>query len=259
MSQHSGDPDVAAVAALFADQRRARVLMALSDGRALPAGRLAQEAGVAASTVSNHLALLLNHGLLTATQQGRHRYYRLATPRVEKILEALAELAPQRPITSLRENTRARALRAGRTCYNHLAGQAGVRLFADMIDNGWVTGGDGRHLTGSVIDRLSAAGKGTHYRLTEHGASALSTWGVPDTVLTTTTPLRYCVDWTEQAHHLAGPLGRAITQRLLELGWIVRGTVPRSILTNDQGTKHLTQLLGDPPAPASETNPSTTP
>src|SRR5262245_47661212 len=130
-----GEPDIAAVAALFADARRARVLMALADGRALPAGRLAQEAGVAASTASNHLALLLDHGLVTATKQGRHRYYRLATPHVEKILEALAGLAPQKPITSLREHTRAHALRSGRTCYNHLAGKAGVRLFADMISS----------------------------------------------------------------------------------------------------------------------------
>ena len=44
--------------------------MALADGRALPAGRLAEEAGVAASTVSNHLAILPDHGLVTVWQQG---------------------------------------------------------------------------------------------------------------------------------------------------------------------------------------------
>lgn len=237
-----GEPDIAAVAALFADARRARVLMALADGRALPAGRLAQEAGVAASTASNHLAILLDHGLVTALKQGRHRYYRLATPGVEKILEALAELAPQRPITSLREHTRAHALRAGRTCYNHLAGRVGVRLFADLISSGWITGGNGRHDRDSDIDRLSAAGKGTQYRLTERGLAALRECGIPDTALTSG-PLRYCVDWTEQAHHLAGPLGSAITHRLLELGKITRGPVPRSIIVNDQGTESLIQLL----------------
>jgi len=74
-----GEPDLASVAAAFADPRRVRVLIALADGRALPAGRLAQEAGVSASTVSNHLSILLDHGLVTARQEGRHRYYRLTT------------------------------------------------------------------------------------------------------------------------------------------------------------------------------------
>lgn len=89
-----GDPDLAHVAVAFADPRRVRVLVALADGRALPAGRLAEEAGVAASTVSNHLAILLDHGLVTVWQQGRHRYYRLTGPDVEGVLEALARLAP---------------------------------------------------------------------------------------------------------------------------------------------------------------------
>jgi DNA-binding transcriptional ArsR family regulator len=106
-----GEPDIAHVASAFADPRRARVLMALADGRALPAGRLAEEAGVSASTVSNHLSILLDHDLVTVRQQGRHRYYRLASGEVEGVLEALARLAPRAPITSLREHTRAAALR----------------------------------------------------------------------------------------------------------------------------------------------------
>ncbi|QFU89116.1 helix-turn-helix transcriptional regulator [Amycolatopsis sp. YIM 10] len=226
-----GEPDIAAVAALFADARRARVLLALADGRALPAGRLAQEAGVAASTASNHLGILLDHGLVTVLKQGRHRYYRLATPQVEKVLEALAGLAPRKPITSLREHTRARAVRSGRTCHHHLAGQAGVRLFADLLASGWIEGGDGEH--DPALDRLSAPGRGNQYRLTTAGAGALAAHGIAERLLSTTRPVRYCVDWTEQAHHLAGPLGRAITDRLFDLGAISRGTVPRSVVIDD--------------------------
>jgi DNA-binding transcriptional ArsR family regulator len=109
-----GEPDLAHVAAAFADPRRVRVLIALADGRALPAGRLAEEAGVTASTISNHLAILLDHGLVTVRQQGRHRYYRLSGPDVEGVLEALARLAPPAPIASLRQHTRANALRTAR-------------------------------------------------------------------------------------------------------------------------------------------------
>jgi len=239
-----GDPDLAHVAVAFADPRRVRVLMALADGRALPAGRLAEEAGVAASTVSNHLAILLDHGLVTVWQQGRHRYYRLSGPDVEGVLEALARLAPRAPVTSLRQHTRANALRTARTCYRHLAGQLGVRLFRHMIDAGWVADGDGRHHPGDSLDRLAGPGKGTGYRLTADGAGALTKLGLQEAVLSTTRPLRYCVDWTEQAHHLSGPLGAAITDRLFELEWITRGTVPRSIRVTAEGEGGMAELLG---------------
>ncbi|MEU7634703.1 helix-turn-helix transcriptional regulator [Streptomyces sp. NPDC039016] len=225
----AGDPDIAHLASAFADPRRARVLMALADGRALPAGRLAEEAGVAASTASNHLAILLDHQLVTVEHQGRHRYYRLASNEVEGVLEALARLAPRTPITSLRQHTRARALRAARTCYGHLAGHLGVRLFQAMLRAGWITGGDGYHHPEIAGDRLSAPGKGTQYHLTDHGAAALTQWGLPPGVLGQRRPLRYCVDWTEQAHHLAGPLGTALTERSFELGWTTRGTIHRSV------------------------------
>lgn len=240
----SGEPDIASIASAFADTRRARVLMALADGRALPAGRLAEEAGVSASTVSNHLAVLLSHGLVTVQQQGRHRYYRLAGSEVEGVLEALAVLAPRTPITSLRTHTRAHAVRSARTCYRHLAGQAGVDFFQQLLAAGWVAGGDGRHRPDAVGDRLSSAGKGQQYRLTADGAAALQGWGIEQTVLSTERPLRYCVDWTEQAHHLAGPLGTAITDRLFTLEWIVRGRVPRSVHVTPAGVRGLAELVG---------------
>ncbi|MGC4949363.1 ArsR/SmtB family transcription factor [Streptomyces sp. DT224] len=242
MSQDRNSPgelDIAGVASAFADPRRARVLMALADGRALPAGRLAQEAGVSASTISNHLTVLLNHELVAVEQQGRHRYYRLATDDVEGVLEALARLAPRTPITSLRAHTRAHAVRSARTCYRHLAGEAGVDLFQRFITAGWVAGGDGLHHPQTTGDRLSSSGKGDQYRLTADGAESLVAWGVPPERLSTVRPLRYCIDWTEQAHHLAGPLGTAITDRLFELGWITRGPVPRSVNITADGAANL--------------------
>lgn len=232
-SSTRGEPDIARVASAFADPRRARILMALTDGRALPAGRLAQEAGVGASTVSNHLRMLLARELVVVEQQGRHRYYRLARAEVESVLEALAGLAPQEPITSLRQHTRAHALRKGRTCYRHLAGRLGVDLFQRIVDAGWVVGGDGRHHDG-CRDRWSAPGSAVDYRLTDTGADALVRWGIAPKVLRGR-ELRYCLDWTEQAHHLSGPLGAALASRMFEQGWIRRGAVPRSVVVTDIG------------------------
>jgi DNA-binding transcriptional ArsR family regulator len=139
--QTVGEPDIARIASAFADARRARVLMALSDGRALPAGRLAEEAGVSAPTISNHLTVLLGHGLVSVEQQGRNRYYRLATDDVEGVLEALARLAPRVPITSLRAHTRANAVRTARTCYHHLAGGLGTAITTRLFDLGWIVRG----------------------------------------------------------------------------------------------------------------------
>ncbi len=237
-----GEPDLAAVAAAFADPRRIRILLALADGRALPAGRLAQEAGVAASTTSGHLAHLLSHRLVAVEHHGRHRYYRLATSHVEGVLEALARVAPQRPINSLREHTRAHALRAARTCYGHLAGQLGVKIFHGMIGRGWITGGDGQHHPEDAVDRLSAPGRARAYRLTRSGAAALADWGLPTPLLEIDAGLRYCVDWTEQAHHLAGPHGTALADCLFERGWITKARTPRAVVVTATGLGHLEQL-----------------
>jgi len=121
----SGDADLAALGSVLGERARARMLLALGDGRALPAGVLASEAGVAASTASQHLGRLVDAGLLSVVPQGRHRYYRLAGPQVAELIEALARVAPAAPVRSLREGTRAHAIRTARTCYDHLpAGSA---------------------------------------------------------------------------------------------------------------------------------------
>jgi DNA-binding transcriptional ArsR family regulator len=59
-----GDADVAALGAVLAEPARARMLLALGDGRALAASVLASETGVAASTASGHLGRLVDAGLL---------------------------------------------------------------------------------------------------------------------------------------------------------------------------------------------------
>ncbi len=129
-----GDADIARVGALVADPARARVLMALGDGRALPATVLADEAGVAASTTSAHLGKLVKGGLLTVERHGRHRYFRIAGPEVADLLEALARVSPPAPVRSLRQGTRAQAVRFARTCYDHLAGVLGTELMAAMLE-----------------------------------------------------------------------------------------------------------------------------
>jgi DNA-binding transcriptional ArsR family regulator len=53
------------------------MLGALMGGIALTAQELAHEAGIAPSTASSHLVMLVDRGMLAVLRQGRHRYYRI--------------------------------------------------------------------------------------------------------------------------------------------------------------------------------------
>src|SRR6059058_4457729 len=114
--EHPYDTDIAPAA----------VLRALLPGRPLAAGELARLAGVSAATASFHLSKLLDGGMIAVARQGRHRYYRLAGHEVATAIEALALISPALPVRSLRQSRAAAALTQARTCYDHLAGRAGV-------------------------------------------------------------------------------------------------------------------------------------
>ena len=221
--------------------------MALADGRALPASMLASEAGVAASTASEHLRKLADAGFVTVHPQGRHRYFRLAGPEVASLVEALARAAPRREVRSLKEGTRAEALRRARSCYDHLAGRLGVRVFAALIDDGSIVGGDGVHrLDGDGDDRLSAPGRDVAYRLTPDGVERLGRLGIdaPRADGDGYVSLRYCVDWTEQRHHVSGVVGRALFTRMLELAWLERDSRTRVVRVTEPGERALRDAFG---------------
>ncbi|MGH7912107.1 MAG: transcriptional regulator, partial [Candidatus Dormibacteraceae bacterium] len=161
-------------------------------------------------------------------------------------LEALARIAPPLPVRSLRQSTHAYALRRARTCYNHLAGRLGVALMAALLRDGHLVGGDGRHRPGTgSADRLSAVGTDVEYRLSSTGRRLFAELGVDLAKVFRHHPaIRYCVDWTEQQHHLSGPLGTALCDRMLALGWLVRIDRPRVIAVTDRGRRRLTAVLG---------------
>jgi DNA-binding transcriptional ArsR family regulator len=241
-----GDADIAATGALIADPARARILMALGDGRALPASVLADEAGIASSTASAHLGKLLDGGLLHVEQHGRHRYFRISSPDVAELMEALARVSPAAPVRSLRQGSRAQAVRYARTCYDHLAGILGTELMAALLRRGLLSGGDGVFDPSSArADRLSAPGFDLDYRLTERGVAELRAFGIEFESLPRRRPLvRYCVDWSEQRHHLAGSLGAAIAERMLELGWVSRARRGRAVIITEKGYEGLRERFG---------------
>jgi DNA-binding transcriptional ArsR family regulator len=244
-----GEPDVASVAALFADPTRARILMALVDGRSLPATVLAAEAGVTPQAASTQLARLQAAGMLAAERSGRHRYYRLASAHVATVLETLAQLAPVQPIRSLRQSTRAAALRNARTCYDHLAGRLGVQITQALVGHGALTATDGipdtRRRSG---DRLSSQLRDHPYTLGPAAVQVFTSLGVPEERLAdghaSRRPLlRFCLDWSEQRHHLAGSLGADLLAAFTAAGWITRAPRQRAVQLTPAGRQALSARL----------------
>src|SRR5215472_10535692 len=244
----TGDADLASVGFLLAEPARARVLQALSDGRELPASMLAAEARVSASTVSEHLARLLSGGLVTVTRRGRYRYYRLAGPQVNDLIEAMARVALPRPVTSLREGTRANALRRVRSCYDHLGGRLAVALTDAFLANGLLTGHDLTGHDGSIdLDRMRgdrpAGGvlDPAAYTLTSAGAQALRDLGAQPPA---NWAVRCCVDWTEQRHHMSGAVGGILLGQFLKRDWVRPARYHRALTVTDTGRAELASRFG---------------
>ena len=238
-----GDADLAGIGELFADRTRSRILLSLLGGRELAAGVLADEAGVSRPTASGHLRRLVDGGLLAVRSAGRHRWYRIAGPEVADLVERLAAFAPPQPVSSLKATTRAERLRTARTCYDHFAGRLGVAIMGSLLDHGHLTGGDGLFRDDGA-DRPASAGRELDYRLTDDGLAFLDDLGVvlPDGA---SRPLvRYCIDWTETRHHLAGGAGRALCDRFFTAGWAERLPLYRAVRVTPAGERVLARLFG---------------
>lgn len=229
MSEPYGS-DIAPVAALLADRTRAVMLTVLLDGRPLSAGELARAAGVSAATASSHLGKLLDGDLVTVVKQGRHRYYRLKGADVATVIEALSLISPSVRVRSLRQSRQAAALGLARTCYDHLAGRAGVALFDAMLGGGLV----------------QPQGTADEYSVTDKGRERLERIGVDvDAVRVSRRRFAgHCLDWTERRPHLNGALGAAVTASLIDLGWFERGTSRRALVLTEKGHAGLADVFG---------------
>lgn len=220
---------LAGTAALLGEPARASMLWTLLDGRARPAGELAFAANISAQSASNHLARLLEAGLLAVETQGRHRYYRLAGPQVGMALESLAALSP-RPQTRQLPASRGtpESLRHARSCYDHLAGALAVTLLRRMEQ-----------------DRLLSLQK-RDYRLSEKGESLLARFGL-DLRALRGAKRRFacaCMDWSEREFHLGGALGAALLEEFLRRRWLLRNPDSRVLQLTPAGHRGLRESFG---------------
>ena len=222
--------NLAEVSALIGDPARANMLAALMDGRALTAGELAYVAGIGASTASVHLAKLEAANLLTVVKQGRHRYFRLASSLVSRMLEGIMTFAAiAAPPRHRPRSAKDAAMRLARTCYDHLAGRLGVALSDALVARGHVVlGEDAGELTASGFKALellgiqSAALRHNHKRVF----------------------CRPCLDWSERRPHLAGTIGAALATHCFERRWIDHIRDSRAVTITTTGQAGLRAAFG---------------
>lgn len=224
----------AQVAALAGDPARAGMLHALMDGRALTASELARVAGITPQTASSHLSRMAVAGLLCVEKQGRHRYHRLASPAVAQMMESIMQVAsglePAR--RTLTVGPRDAALRAARTCYDHLAGRLGVALADALVAGGYTElASDAGVMTQSGMDLLARIGIEADTLLAASGKRSARVLCRP------------CLDWSERRPHLAGAVGAALCSHSLAKGWIRRIEGTRAVAVTPKGQRIFREQL----------------
>jgi DNA-binding transcriptional ArsR family regulator len=223
------------IAALAGDPARAGMLHALLGGRALTATELASVAGVTPQTASGHLARLTAVDLISVMKQGRHRYYRLASPAVARMMEAIMEVASnqQPPARRLVVGPRDAALRAARICYDHLAGRLGVALTDALVADGHAEfSKEGGLVTESGLRFLNRIGVDAAAMLSPGGRRARRALCRP------------CLDWSERRIHLGGALGAAICRLSFDQGWIRRVEGSRAVTVTPAGHHAYRERFG---------------
>jgi len=221
-------PELAELAGLIADPRRAGILTRLMDGRAQTAGELALVAGVTPQTASWHLSRLVERALLTVERHGPRRLYRLATPLVAQMLEAMMTVAAIDPHPSRPPPRIDAEMRRARTCYDHLAGELGVAVTDAMRERGHLNlDHEAGELTASGLAFLG--GLGIDLRSPTRSRRVLC---------------RPCLDWSERRPHLAGRAGAAIAGLALQRDWIRRRPNGRSVEITAAGLAAFRTLFG---------------
>jgi hypothetical protein len=129
-------------------------------------------------------------------------------------------------------------LARARTCYDHLAGRAGVGLFNGLVARG------------AVIDPGRPAPRGTgrkiDVRLGPAAGEVFAALGIElESLPHTKRRLAFaCLDWTERRAHLGGALGAAVLESLLARDWARRRPGTRALAVTQAGIEGLGRSLG---------------
>lgn len=212
---------IVGVAAALADPSRVRMLSALMDGRAWTATELCAVTDVAPSTASAHLNRLINSGLIVCVAQGRHRYYRLTGSDIAALIENMMGVSWRR--IAAPESSTPTALRTARTCYDHLAGEVAVQIYAVMAQQAWITP-EGSAVTLYGRQQFAAL----RIDLSQPGRRKACCG---------------CLDWSERRFHLGGYAGAALLTAFDAQGWLTRQPGYREVAFTEAGVRHLREVF----------------
>lgn len=216
------------IVALMCEPSRAKMMWKLLDGKAYTAGELAIAADISVTAASNHLKKLLDGKLLKVESQGRHKYFSYSGPEVAYAVEGLANLASPLTNTNFKNEPEKNAIKYCRTCYDHLAGYVAVKIVEELEGRQYL-------LKSEKI-----------YKVSESGWEWFSKFGILQNEFDNRRrPLtRQCLDWSERRPHLAGNLGAAFLQRMLERKWVKKKDNSRELTLTPKGRKEIYELLG---------------
>ncbi|MEO6919204.1 MAG: winged helix-turn-helix domain-containing protein [Collimonas sp.] len=226
MESTQNEPDLSRLARTIGDPTRIQMLALLMEGRALTAKELAYGTEIKPATATSHLKQLVADRLLEMTSQGRHKYFRLASPEVARLIESLMVFAPKRKRVGA--STGNDAICTARFCYDHLAGKLGTRLTEVLVKRGLLNTDD---------DTFS---------LSEPGEAWFNDFGI-DTLALQKSRRQFaypCLDWSERRDHLAGALGATLAKRMIELGWLTRSKHSRVVTITAEGRSALAMQFG---------------
>ncbi len=216
------------ISSLMCEPARARMLWSLLDGRAYTATELALVADISTTSASNHLNKLLEAEIVKVEVQGRHRYFSFFSSEVAYAIEALANLAKPQTTSPTKKEASPNGIRYCRTCYDHLAGFVGVQLADSLEQKGYV----------QKSDKV--------YQVSDQGWDFLSQVGIGQADFTNPRrPLaRQCLDWSERRPHIAGQLGAALLDCMLQKDWFRKVQFSREMVVTSKGSRQLYELLG---------------
>lgn len=215
---------IASVAELLAEPSRTDILVVLLDGQAMPAGEL-----VSAQSASGHLSKLVGGGLLQVQSQGRHRYYRIASPEVGHAIESLGTIFNHATAPEDSKQAGRRRLAKSPILLRPSGGASG-----SGIENGSPVSQNHRTERRQGLQswpprRALACGDGHRSGPPSGRAPCFA---------------RQCLDWTARKPHIAGALGAALYERLQALGWVARGSKTRAVRVTHQGARELHLRFG---------------
>jgi hypothetical protein len=162
---------------------------------------------------------------VTVEAQGRHRYFRLAGHHVAELLETMM-IVPS-DVAPVAMPALPAGLAFARSCYDHLAGELGVRLCDRFV----------------ALDAVRVTADGAV--VTDSGRELLACLGIDATSDLGRPAVRPCLDWSQRRHHLGGAVPASLLTTMLDRRWLHRSRHRRRELRlSDAGRHELRTRFG---------------